>query len=66
MTGRYIDLFTDFGFKKVFGEEPNKPLLISFINTLLPADVQVVDLTYLNNSVLGDRDDQRGRLYDLY
>ena len=33
---KYINLFTDFGFKKVFGEEPNKDLLISFLNTLLP------------------------------
>ncbi|MCI5131226.1 MAG: hypothetical protein D3904_06815, partial [Candidatus Electrothrix sp. EH2] len=32
---RYINLFTDYGFKKVFGEEPNKDLLIAFLNELL-------------------------------
>ncbi len=32
---KYIQLFTDFGFKKVFGEEPNKDVLISFLNVLL-------------------------------
>ncbi|CAK8717451.1 Transposase/invertase (TIGR01784 family) [Candidatus Electrothrix laxa] len=25
---RYINLFTDYGFKKIFGEEPNKNLLL--------------------------------------
>ena len=33
---RYINPFTDFGFKKIFGSEVNKELLIAFLNTLLP------------------------------
>jgi predicted transposase/invertase (TIGR01784 family) len=37
MQDTFINPFTDFGFKKLFGEEPNKDLLISFLNTLLPA-----------------------------
>jgi len=28
---RYINLFTDYGFKKIFGEEPNKNLLLDFV-----------------------------------
>ena len=32
---RYINPFTDFGFKKLFGTEMNKELLISFLNALL-------------------------------
>lgn len=32
--GRYIDPLTDFGFKKIFGSEPNKDLLIAFLNEL--------------------------------
>ncbi|GAB1355693.1 hypothetical protein MASR1M12_44390 [Erysipelotrichia bacterium] len=31
----YLNLFTDFGFKKLFGEEYNKDLLIDFLNQLL-------------------------------
>ena len=46
---KYINLFTDFGFKKVFGEEPNKDLLISFLNTLLPAKHQIAELEYSRN-----------------
>lgn len=30
MKSKYVNLFTDFGFKKIFGEEANKPLLIDF------------------------------------
>ena len=33
---KYISLLTDFGFKRVFGTEPNKAILIDFLNTLLP------------------------------
>ncbi|TAG88295.1 MAG: hypothetical protein EAZ20_00215, partial [Bacteroidetes bacterium] len=33
--GKYINPFTDFGFKKLFGEEANKDLLIDFLNALL-------------------------------
>jgi len=32
--GRFIDPLTDFGFKKIFGSEPNKDLLIAFLNEL--------------------------------
>ena len=32
---RYINPYTDFGFKKLFGSELNKDLLISFLNALL-------------------------------
>ena len=32
---KYINPYTDFGFKKLFGEEANKDLLIDFLNQLL-------------------------------
>lgn len=36
MKAKYLNPFTDFGFKKIFGEEAGKPLLIDFLNALLP------------------------------
>ena len=36
MKAKYINPFTDFGFKKIFGEEASKPQLIDFLNALLP------------------------------
>ena len=36
MRAKYINPFTDFGFKKLFGEEASKPMLTDFLNSLLP------------------------------
>lgn len=33
--GRFVNPFTDVGFKIVFGQEISKPLLLHFLNTLL-------------------------------
>jgi predicted transposase/invertase (TIGR01784 family) len=65
-TDRYINLFTDFGFKKLFGEEPNKDLLISFLNALLGEEGNIQDLTYLKNERLGKSEGERKAVYDLY
>jgi PD-(D/E)XK nuclease family transposase len=53
---KYINPYTDFGFKKLFGEEGNKELLIDFLNELLPAHHQIADLTFQNVELLPDLD----------
>jgi hypothetical protein len=51
---KYIYPFTDFGFKKLFGEECNKELLLDFLNELLHKEEgKIVSLTYLKSDVLG-------------
>jgi hypothetical protein len=50
---RYINPFTDFGFKKLFGSEPNKDLLIDFLNQVLPGKHKVKDLTKSPTSATG-------------
>lgn len=35
MKAKYINPFTDFGFKKIFGEEASKPLLLNLFLTLI-------------------------------
>lgn len=66
LKGKFINLFTDFGFKKIFGEEPNKDLLIAFLNALFQGKERVKDLTYLKNERLGRSDRERKAVYDLY
>ena len=38
----------DIAFKKIFGVEENKDLLISLINSIVGAEDQVVEVTLLN------------------
>ncbi len=64
---RYISPFTDFGFKKLFGTEPNKDLLIDFLNELLRKDEgEIVDLSYLSKEQLGRAEDDRKAIFDIY
>ncbi|MBP7497190.1 MAG: PD-(D/E)XK nuclease family transposase [Bacteroidales bacterium] len=62
---KYLNPFTDFGFKKLFGEEPNKDLLIDFLNQVL-RDEQVKDLTYLKNEQLGPSFPDKRGIFDIY
>jgi hypothetical protein len=41
MKAKRLDPFTDFGFKKIFGQEVSKPLMRDFINALLPQTAQI-------------------------
>lgn len=63
---KYINPFTDFGFKKIFGEEANKDLLIDFLNELLTDKGKIIDLTYLKSEHLGTTDLDRKAIFDLY
>lgn len=65
MRDTFINPFTDFGFKKLFGEEPNKDLLISFLNTLLPARHQIADLQYSRGEYQGASALDRKAIFDL-
>jgi predicted transposase/invertase (TIGR01784 family) len=64
---KYIDPFTDFGFKKLFGEECNKDLLLDFLNELLyKNEGRIVSLTYLKNEHLGRSAEERKAIFDIY
>ena len=63
---KYISLLTDFGFKRVFGTEPNKGILIDFLNTLLPDYHRIQDLTFKNTEKLGNTPIDRKAIFDIY
>ncbi|HBA65811.1 MAG TPA: hypothetical protein DCZ48_06485 [Methylococcaceae bacterium] len=65
MKEKYINLFTDFGFKKAFGEEASKEHLISFLNTLLPERHQIEELQFCNNEYQGATALDRKAIFDL-
>jgi predicted transposase/invertase (TIGR01784 family) len=63
----FINPFTDFGFKKIFGEEQNKDLLIDFLNELLATQNQhISDLVFKKTDRLGITDLDRKVVFDLY
>ena len=66
LADRYVNPYTDFGFKKLFGTEMNKDLLISFINSLLEGEEQITDLSYLNTEQLGTSEADRKAVFDVY
>ena len=64
MKARYVNPFTDFGFKKIFGEEASKPQLIDFLNCVL-TDNQIVDLDFKDKEKLGFVATDRKAVYDI-
>ena len=66
MRERYLNPFTDFGFKKLFGTEPNKDLLIDFLNELLKEKGRIKTLSYLKAEQLGHHAYERKAVFDLY
>jgi len=63
---KYINPFTDYGFKKLFGSEPNKDILVDFLNQVLPEKHHLTDLTYAKSEQLGLSGDARNAIFDLY
>jgi predicted transposase/invertase (TIGR01784 family) len=63
---KYINPYTDFGFKKLFGEEANKDLLIDFLNQLLPEHHQIADLNFRNPESLADLSAERKAIFDIH
>ena len=61
----FLNPLTDFGFKKLFGEEPHKDLLISFLNSLLPDHHQIHDLSYTKHEYQGTSAADRKAIFDL-
>jgi predicted transposase/invertase (TIGR01784 family) len=64
---KYINPFTDYGFKKLFGEELNKDLLLDFLNELLKEEQgRITDLTFLKTEQFGTTEVDRKAIFDIY
>jgi predicted transposase/invertase (TIGR01784 family) len=66
MCERYLNPFVDYGFKKLFGTEENKDLLISLLNALLCREDPITDLTYKNVEQIGEINGTRTNYFDVY
>ena len=63
---KFINPFTDVGFKRIFGQEVSKPVLLAFLNALLTEERTIVDLKFLDKEQLGLSDVDRSLIYDIY
>ncbi len=63
---KYINPYTDFGFKKLFGTEANKDILIDFLNEIVNKEHKIKDLTFNNTENFGDLEQDRKAIFDIY
>ncbi len=62
----FINLQTDFGFKKIFGTPENKQILIRFLNALLGESLPITDVVYHDKEMLPSNEDGKRIIYDIY
>ena len=62
----YLNPFTDFGFKKLFGEIDALPQLKSFIEDALELAEPIEELSFMSAEQLGSQDDERKAIFDIY
>ena len=63
---KFINPFTDIGFKRIFGQEISKPVLIAFLNALLAEERNIVDVQFLDKEQPGESADDKSLIYDVY
>ena len=66
LIGRYINPYTDYGFKYLFGTEPNKEFTLDLINALLRGKEVIKSLTLLPSEQLGDTQEDRRAVFEVY
>ena len=63
---KYINPFTDIGFKRIFGQELSKPLLLDFLNSLFEGEKRITNLTFLDKEQPALFSEDRSLIYDIY
>jgi predicted transposase/invertase (TIGR01784 family) len=64
--GKFINPFTDIGFKRIFGQEFSKPLLIDFLNNLLHGERHITNVKLLDKELPAEFQEGRTIIYDVY
>lgn len=62
---RFVNPFTDKGFKIVFGQEISKPLLIEFLNDLLEGERLIEDISFMDKEILPEKFEGRTVIFDI-
>lgn len=62
----FINIQTDFGFKRIFGTPENKEILIRFLNALLEGRLTVRDVVFHDKEILPPSREGKRIIYDVY
>jgi predicted transposase/invertase (TIGR01784 family) len=62
---RFINPFTDMAFKRLFGQDKHKNILMGFLNTLFEGELKIEDITYEDKEQVGEDDDSRTIIFDI-
>lgn len=62
----YLNIRTDYGFKRMFGSLARKQLVIRFLNALFPGRITVTDVKYHDKEVLPGDEKGKRIVYDIY
>lgn len=60
----FAELLCDFMFKRIFGSEENKDVLIAFLNVMLN-DADIVDVEFIPTEHLGETEEDRKAVFDI-
>lgn len=63
---QFINPFTDEGFKRLFGQDEHKKLLIAFLNRLFEGEMTIMDVSYLDKESLPGHGNGKSYIYDIY
>ena len=63
---QFINPFSDWGFKHIFGREISKDLLICFLNDLFAGEFVIKSLSFGNKEQIGLSKDSREVIFDIY
>ncbi len=61
---RFIDPMVDWSFKRIFGSEVNKDILIEFLKVIFP-DMGITDISYIPTEQLGIMEEDRKAVFDV-
>jgi len=66
MKGKFINPFTDVGFKRIFGSEDSKSVLIYLLNTVIGDENRIVSIEYTDKEQAPKSLEGKTVIYDIY
>ena len=66
MKGKFINPLTDVGFKRIFGSEESKSVLIYLLNTVIGDENRIVSIEYTDKEHPSESTEGKTVIYDIY